>query len=396
MNGSFLHDKLQEYLAQWLNPEEGHRTFQVDGAEVAIGSAIGCVREANEDRVLVARLLRDKEPNRNFFLGILCDGMGGMSRGGVCASLAISSFIKSLISGKNSDFSKLVETAAFEANNAVYEKFNGAGGTTLSAVVFSANGEALSVNVGDSRIYRLLAKNKLDKLTVDDTLKGQLEEKNKTAQLSLPEFRSLLQYIGMGEGLEPHIFNISPINDIKPIILTSDGIHSMPPETLKQLITNSQSVGDIVFRLITHSEWIGGHDNATSLSIKGDLSSTMSSKGKEFLNVLEVWTSTKNLQIWITSPSRVLANSFTESSSDTKYRTRNERISTDESVKDSFVEDKIRKDEGEQKITKPRRSKKRLKAGESPAEADNISIVDIYIPEINVDVPDPSEGSGSE
>src|SRR4051812_48073066 len=140
-------------------------------------SDTGCVRQNNEDRILL---------NADLGLFIVADGMGGHSHGERAAELAISTiehYVESSCNGAdvtwpfgyNFDISfdsNRLATAVQLANGQVWRcsqqapEFAGMG-TTIAAVIVS--GDHLSMaNVGDSRVY-LLREGNLEQLTVDDT-----------------------------------------------------------------------------------------------------------------------------------------------------------------------------------------------------------------------------------
>lgn len=150
------------------------------------------------------------------------------------------------------------------ANVAVFEKFRGDGGATLSAVVLTSGGHAHGVNVGDSRIWQIWGEKKIEQATVDDTLAGQLPNSNGHAHYP-PEYTHLLQYVGMGEGLQPHV--IRPAAGIEGIIITSDGAHTVSKDFFEAIAAQAKTPKTVVERMISVSEWIGGKDNASVICL---------------------------------------------------------------------------------------------------------------------------------
>jgi hypothetical protein len=112
-----------------------------------------------------------------------------------------------------------------------------------------------------------------------------------------PEFRQLIQYVGMGKDLEPHHLQLKPISETKLFLLTSDGVHNMPKDTFQQLITNAENVSAVVERLITHSEWIGGRDNATVVAISTSTGFGVS-KIDSTPGMVEIWGTAGNVEFW--------------------------------------------------------------------------------------------------
>jgi len=183
-----------------------------------------------------------------------------MEEGGECASLAIASFISFCIRNRNLNTKERLSNAVFNANIDVYNEYHGNAGATLSAFVIDSDGSFEAINVGDSRIYLVIEK-KLVQITIDDTITGQLRQEYNHSQLS----NNLLQYIGMGDGIEPHLLDIPPRSTISKMILTSDGVHCIDNKTLQNILMQNVSSTELAKRLINISKWCGGNDNASLL-----------------------------------------------------------------------------------------------------------------------------------
>ena len=234
--------------------------FSINSEDVSLGSSLG-KRSENQDCVLFYRI-RFRDTRKKNLLGlVLCDGMGGMIDGGKCSILAISSFLSSLASSDLINLKEKLNLAVHDANDIVFEEYNGKGGTTLSSVVID-DSNCLIANVGDSRVYRLLNDNTVEQLTLDDTLERKLGDLNIPAPPR--EFMQLLQFIGMGKELTFPVISVDLDTKTKYFVLTSDGAHNCgSPDNFKKILANSSSRQDVVSRLVTLSEWLGGDDNAT-------------------------------------------------------------------------------------------------------------------------------------
>jgi len=145
-------DTLQRRLAQFLAGLKASRAFN-GAADMGVGTSLGAVRDANEDRALIARVSYAPTPDRSFALGVVCDGIGGLPRGGDAAFWAVSVFVSRFLRTPKLGTPDRLVAAATAANHAVYELLGGRGGATLSAVVVDRLGNVCGVNVGDSRIY---------------------------------------------------------------------------------------------------------------------------------------------------------------------------------------------------------------------------------------------------
>ena len=253
--------ELQQEISRWLNFGKKSGFTELEWEDVTFASALG-KRSDNQDRVLFFRV-RFEEPSKPAFAAIvLCDGMGGMASGGDCATLAISSFATYLARSHASlALVDKLKVAVKYANEAVYTAYKGKGGSTLSAVVCDEKNEWAAINVGDSRIYQVLNSGIVEQLTIDDTLENQLADLNLPSPP--PEFRQLLQYVGMGEGIDPRAINLQIYSEVKQLVLTSDGAHSIPKDIFQGVIAHSETAKNLVERLIYISEWLGGKDNST-------------------------------------------------------------------------------------------------------------------------------------
>ncbi|BBF87268.1 serine/threonine phosphatase PrpC [Aquitalea magnusonii] len=235
-------------------PDRGKAAM--DDYSVFFSTDIGLRRTENQDQVAAIRVNVNPSIGHSFIIIALSDGMGGMRDGKLCANKAIASFFYSAISNRHLDAEKRLELAAHAANNAVGELFNGTGGATLSVVCIGGDNKINTLNVGDSRIYATVEKpnREVIRLTVDDSLE----------ELVGGHGKELLQFIGMGEGIKPHINNIH--SDVKNIVITSDGIHYVDQGTFYKILINSNTPSVAIDRLSALARWCGSPDNA-SLSI---------------------------------------------------------------------------------------------------------------------------------
>jgi serine/threonine protein phosphatase PrpC len=227
--------------------------------------------------------------SKSFIVVALVDGMGGMQNGSKCATHTLSSFFNAIIRFRQKSPNERLELAANIANMAVYEFSKGGGGATLSALLVSVDQDACVLNVGDSRIYATLAEDeakKIIRLTVDDSLEEAVGGHGK----------ELLQFVGMGEGLRPHI-TVVPQN-AKRILITSDGIHFIHHETLCEALLYTQGLTQVSEQLLSLARWRGAPDNA-SLAITNLQELTQSLTINEETGV-EIWDSFSALHImWL-------------------------------------------------------------------------------------------------
>lgn len=247
--------------------------ISMDGNLIAFSSIIGPNRESNQDRVVFAKIENQTSMGSTFYIGALSDGMGGMKEGGFAASITIAAFLSYVATAKmGSGLKEFIKNATFFTNEKVKGFLKGDGGATLAGVVYGRNG-AIGVHVGDSRIY-FYSGGKLEQLTVDDTISAQIANKNGKVDEwfdLLEADNRLAQHIGIEEGLEPHIIDLSEklamAKNGSGFILTSDGIHYIGNIMIERIIQNSSSNWEIGNRITSIAEWLSGHDNMSILML---------------------------------------------------------------------------------------------------------------------------------
>ncbi|MCH7370329.1 protein phosphatase 2C domain-containing protein [Aeromonas sp. MR16] len=245
---------LQKHLARGVL---SRGLLSIDGGAIAIASDLGVKRTENQDR---AAVMKFRSPTALYTLAAVVDGMGGMRDGEQAAELAISTFFNSVLGSIHLGSEHAITQATLAANNAVFAFANGKGGSTLSALLLCSDDVNVTVNVGDSRIYaKDSVLNRLIRLSVDDSL----------AEAVGGSGTELLQFIGMGEGIKPHVAPLK--SEVSQIYLTTDGVHYIEPKTLSDIVENADRVNQIVERLIATARWCGGPDNASICAVDLEL-----------------------------------------------------------------------------------------------------------------------------
>jgi protein phosphatase len=159
------------------------------GLEISSASRIGCVREQNEDMILVDNhFVRDDDyktlltlNHEDRYIIAVADGMGGHNRGDVASSDTLHNlqyYYHDIPSGLNaSEFNEAIVGWLESINNFVAskgradEQYKGMG-TTLVGLAYYA-GDFYSLNCGDSRLYRF-RDGELTQLTTDHSLNNML------------------------------------------------------------------------------------------------------------------------------------------------------------------------------------------------------------------------------
>lgn len=245
---------LNEQLIRWLS--RGVLDKSSGGTArpaVALATDIGLVRKENQDRVACLKIGASSWSERSFFVVAVSDGMGGMKDGGECAVMTIAAFFSSLVHSRSNLLLEKMRTAANDANTTVHQFSKGYGGATLSAVLIDMDGSAISLNVGDSRIYAEsgVERRILSRLTIDDSLEEAVGGHGK----------ELLQFVGMGDGLKAHVKYITP--DYDKLLITTDGVHFLPLQTMQDVFVYAADPLQAVSRLSALARWSGAPDNAT-------------------------------------------------------------------------------------------------------------------------------------
>ena len=222
----------------------------------AWASAKGLVRSENQDRLIVAR-------SSDLVFAVLADGMGGMRDGARAAAVAASATASwCMFSSQESALDARLHHALTFANDEVFKELRGDGG---AAVVAAARRDDVwwIAHAGDARVYHLHASD-VEQLTTDDTVRGQLGHLIGHARNEQFE-TGLLQFIGVGRDLEPHVRNVP--SGGRALVLTSDGVHSLPPAIFEWVAKHAKALQAAVERFVQASEWHGGQDNATALAL---------------------------------------------------------------------------------------------------------------------------------
>lgn len=239
-------------------------------------STRGLVRDENQDRLVVARC------SDGTSIAIVADGMGGMREGARAAAIAASTAVSFCVCEPKSNLRQMLEQALFVANDAIYRELRGSGGAAVVLAAWTAS-ERWIAHVGDARAYRVEHDGSLHQLTTDDTVGAQLAQLGRTTAKEGELHSQLLQYIGMGKELEPHISKLSESG--RGILIMSDGIHSLPMHVMEWIARNGH-VQLVAERLVEASKWNGGRDNGSVIAVSLQSSSPSQS---EHAGLAEVW-----------------------------------------------------------------------------------------------------------
>jgi serine/threonine protein phosphatase PrpC len=242
-------------------------------------SDTGCVRQNNEDRILL---------NSDLGLFVVADGMGGHSHGERAAELAISTlehYVESSCNGADVTWpfgynfqisfdSNRLATAVQLANGQVWRcsqqapEFAGMG-TTVAAVIVSGSGMSVA-NVGDSRVY-LMRDGALQQLSVDDTWISAVGARGAMTKEQIqnhPMRNFLTQAAGSKQDLDVHTREVE-LRDSDHILVCSDGLHGAVDEAAITFVLRENG-GDLrgaCDALVRAAKSAGGLDNVSCIVI---------------------------------------------------------------------------------------------------------------------------------
>ena len=227
------------------------------GAVTTFGSRtdVGCVRDHNEDSLVVAPPLF-----------AVADGMGGHAAGEVASEIAVN--VLAELAPKDLDGAAL-EHAVEEANHEIIRAArDGRGregmGTTLTACMLE-NERLIIAQVGDSRAY-LLHHGKLQQLTRDHSLMADMIE---AGQLTPEEARHhpqrsvITRALGSDSNTRPDMYEIN-VETGDRLLVCSDGLSSMiEDEQIEAVMRRVPDPQRCASQLVNEAIAAGGHDNVT-------------------------------------------------------------------------------------------------------------------------------------
>ncbi len=227
------------------------------GAVTTFGSRtdVGCVRDHNEDSLVVAPPLF-----------AVADGMGGHAAGEVASEIAVN--VLAELAPKDLD-AAVLEHAVEEANHEIIRAArDGRGrdgmGTTLTACMLE-NERLVIAQVGDSRAY-LLHHGKLQQLTRDHSLMADMIE---AGQLTPEEARHhpqrsvITRALGSDPNTRPDMYEIN-VETGDRLLVCSDGLSSMiEDEQIEAVMRRVPDPQRCASQLVNEAIAAGGHDNVT-------------------------------------------------------------------------------------------------------------------------------------
>lgn len=242
---------------------------------------IGKLRKGNQDSFGIYEIAE------NALLLAVCDGMGGAAGGGEASRIALEAFsgeIKAVFESRISenkldasgiDIKLTLGNAVGCANSAVYNtakenpELSGMG-TTLVALLI-VDGALYSVNVGDSRMYKISG-DEIAQITRDHSYVQYLIDMGKMTPEEAKNSTNrniITRAIGTEESIEADIASVESGDGDTYFLLCSDGLTNMVPDTeIAKAVLGEGTPEEKVLSLISAANENGGSDNITVVLLK--------------------------------------------------------------------------------------------------------------------------------
>lgn len=242
------------------NDDETVKTVLTNQSGIAVAhwganSDIGLVRKRNEDAW-------GEKGGRAF---VVADGMGGTSGGAIASGHAVAGF---LASNPLDGWLTAMQTLNVSVRHTCVKDGHDNAGTTLVGLLVDHN-RCVTVNIGDSRIYRL-RQGQLELLTIDHNLGNLRREGGRAADYDDGRGRpgALTSYLGSTDDEQRVDIRTISVRDGDRILMSSDGVHGQVSEgKIQDIIQTQNTCGQAAEQLTAESAQAGGRDNATALLV---------------------------------------------------------------------------------------------------------------------------------
>jgi protein phosphatase len=242
---------------------------------LAAKTDLGRVRENNEDKFEFYVPGDDATLASRGSLFLVCDGMGGHAAGQIASELTCKTFIDVYLHHPSAEPTVGMLDAVKAANRFVLDNSRTfpdrkGMGTTLSALIFLQD-QAYTVQLGDSRIYRL-REGDLRQLTHDHTW---VEEAIREGVITPEEGEThpykhvLTRAVGAEPDVRPDIL-VEPLQAGDVYLLCSDGLINHVSDEVILDVLRSFPPTEAAWTLVGAALQGGGSDNTTVLVVRVD------------------------------------------------------------------------------------------------------------------------------
>ena len=234
-----------------------------DGIVLVTGARtdIGRVREINEDAVLA------EHP-----VFLVADGMGGHEAGERASAEVVAAF-RPLVGRADVSPEEVVQavSAAQAAVGRLARAHARGAGSTLAGIVAVVQGGTpswLVVNIGDSRVYRLIGST-LEQLTVDHSVVQELVDEGRItrAEMSTYPGRNVITR-AVGDESSAADYWLAPIITGERLLICSDGLsNDLSDEALRAGLSLGGSAQQTASGLVDQALARGGRDNISAVVV---------------------------------------------------------------------------------------------------------------------------------
>jgi PPM family protein phosphatase len=262
-----------EYSTDQIAPSAELRFYP--RVTVACKTDLGRVRENNEDKFeyYMPEDAATLASRGQVFL--VCDGMGGHAAGQIASELTAKTFIDVYYHHPSADASVAMAAGVNAANRFVCDVGRAVParrgmGTTLSGLILLQD-KAYTVQVGDSRIYRL-RQGELLMMTHDHTW---VDEQIRAGVLTHEEGENhpYKHVLTRAVGTEGDVIPDIELHDLKPgdlYMLCSDGVINHVADDKIAQIMSEGAPSEIAWKLVGEALVGGGSDNTTVILVRLD------------------------------------------------------------------------------------------------------------------------------
>ena len=157
--------------------------------------------------------------------GLICvaDGVGGNNAGEEASSFVLNALSDYQWSGESAMREKLIDINHQLVSNSKEDARLTNMATTLSGVYFK-DGELKIIHVGNTRVYAMQG-HYLKQLTSDHTVYNWLKSLGRTEEAEACNKNEITSCFGGGDEKLIEKLYIQSVNEVKTLLLTSDGIH---------------------------------------------------------------------------------------------------------------------------------------------------------------------------
>ncbi|MFN3684206.1 MAG: PP2C family protein-serine/threonine phosphatase [Fimbriimonadaceae bacterium] len=241
---------------------------------VAAKTDLGRVRENNEDKFEFFLPEDEAALATRGLVFVVCDGMGGHAAGQIASELACKTFLDVYYNHPAAEPEPAIRSAVSAANRFVADVAQAVParkgmGTTLSALILLQD-QAYTVQVGDSRVYRL-RDGALERLTRDHSW---VEEAVRSKLMSREEaevhpYRHMLTR-AIGNADDPPDIDLYDLREGDVFLLCSDGLTNHVSDESIAMMLGTFGPSEAAWRLVQAALADGGSDNCTVLVVRLD------------------------------------------------------------------------------------------------------------------------------